>query len=349
MALIKKQWVVNTITIILLIILIISCYYLWKVGEHRAPLVDNNNRFKVFYPEKDFFSLALSGNTLWAGGVDGVYTIDTNTMESSIMFSKDSSLSFVRAVVCDKKGNVWFGHDKGLSYYNGKEIKHIKVSDNRQENTILALTEDSQGLIWAGTWGGALIFENGILKHKWTKAHGLLDDMVNVIFKDSYGGMWFGSYTAPKGGVSYFSKGTWQYFSIENGLIHNNVNAIFEDNSGDIWIGTGFHNRGAAQRFKNNAGAFKVEQTLSKENGLAGEKVRSLFEDTPGRIWIGSEYDGIAVLSNNKVTVLTKADGLSDNEVKYMLMDNDGKLWFATCRGITVINQKNLSEIFSGD
>ena len=77
--------------------------------------------------------------------------------------------------------------------------------------------------------------------------------------------------------------------------------------------------------------------TLTKENGLAGGKVRSLYEDRDGRLWFGSEYDGIAVYTDNRWQVITPNYGLAGWEVKEMVQDSDGVYWLGTEKGLSRI------------
>jgi ligand-binding sensor domain-containing protein len=65
-----------------------------------------------------------------------------------------------------------------------------------------AILQDQSGRLWAGTSGGAAICDG----ENWQALNatdGLADDMVNVMLEDRQGGIWFGSYVAPKGGISH--------------------------------------------------------------------------------------------------------------------------------------------------
>ena len=151
--------------------------------------------------------------------------------------------------------------------------------------------------------------------HAITSSDGLLTDMVNTMFQDSTGGMWFGSYVAPQGGISYLKDGKWQLFSTDNGLPHNDITSLIEDDSGNIWAGTGFLYRGGAVKFVSTENGWVIQQVLTKSDGLAGDKVRSIFQDKDGVMWFGSEYDGLARWQNGRWRVLTEKDGLPHYEV----------------------------------
>jgi ligand-binding sensor domain-containing protein len=195
-----------------------------------------------------------------------------------------------------------------------------------------------------GTWSGAVFFDTDF-RQVITSADGLADDMVNVMLRDTDGGMWFGSYTAPRGGISLQKDDQWQVFSTENGLPHNNVTSIIEDNAGNIRAGTGLLERGGGVKFSRTENSWRIEQVLTSDDGLAGNKVRSIFQDKDGVIWFGSEYDGLARLDNGTWRVLTEEDGLSNNEIMCMLQDSDGDLWMGTQDGITRVSYQALQDL----
>jgi ligand-binding sensor domain-containing protein len=171
-----------------------------------------------------------------------------------------------------------------------------------------------------------------------TSTDGLIDDMVNAIAEDRYGGLWFGSYVAPRGGVSVLRDGRWYRFALADGLPHANVTCFLATADGSMWVGTGFHDRGGAVRFDvPESGTPRIAETLSRADGLAGEKVRSLYQDEAGDIWFGSERDGIAVRTPSGFRVITSAEGMSDNEAKAVVAGRDDMLWLGTRSGITLV------------
>ena len=170
--------------------------------------------------------------------------------------------------------------------------------------------------------------------------------MVNVLFRDNQGGMWFGSYVAPRGGLSYLKDGKWQLFSSADGLPHDDITSIVQINSGDVWIGTGFLYRGGAARFGFAANGVAIRQVLTQKDGLAGGKVRSEFQDKDGVMWFGSEYDGLARWgTDGKWRVLTEKAGLPHYEVMAMLQDADGSLWMGTQNGVVRLNYAALQAL----
>jgi ligand-binding sensor domain-containing protein len=174
-----------------------------------------------------------------------------------------------------------------------------------------------------------------------TSKDGLLDDNVNAMAQDRDGGLWFGSYVAPRGGISVLRDGQWYRFALEDGLPHANVTCFLLAADGSMWAGTGFDNRGGAVHFDipSKGGQPRISGTLSKADGLAGDKVRALYQDGRGGIWFASELDGLAAPNGSGFRILTHAQGLSDNETKVMVPAADGTLWLGTRDGITYIRE----------
>jgi ligand-binding sensor domain-containing protein len=168
--------------------------------------------------------------------------------------------------------------------------------------------------------------------------------MINVIMEDSFGGMWFGSYVAPRGGIGILKDNKWQAFTTKDALLHANINAMIQLADKSVVVGGGLYTKGGGTRFIYETNGWIKKSNLTKKDGLAGEKIRSLFEDSQKRLWIGSEYDGLAVINGNKITKLTKKNGLSNDEVKVMKEDRENNIWIGTREGLVRITKGNIDE-----
>lgn len=321
------------------VILLLSLAIVSGSGCIDMPQNDGNLKsgWAVIRPPSDVESIVVSDNIIWAGGKEGVFGIDPNSGEVVVTTPFNQKLPYTQALLLDTAGRLWVGYNGGVAELNGSEHVFYTTQQGLPDNRVNALIQDNKGRIIAGTWSGMAIYEDGM----WQKpeySDGLIHEMVNVIMEDSRGGLWFGSYVAPNGGISYLNDGEWQYFTIENGLPHNDVNAIVEDSMGNVWVGTGLYNRGGAVKLVYNDSGWEVIDTFSKDDGLAGEKVRSLFEDMSGNMWFGSEYDGVAYFKDGGFTVMDEDDGLSSPEVKCFAQGDNGTLWMGTRNGITRIS-----------
>ena len=330
----------------ILVALVVLTLLTWYLNQNHAEMValqSAHSGFIVIDPPEEVSALAIQDDTVWAGGVDGLYRIDRHSYEVMTQTPEEISFQYTRAILVDRCERIWVGHDQGVSCLANGQWQTLTRKDGLPDNRVNTLAEDPSGLIWAGTWGGAVQIAppgDGAKSHirrTFTREDGLLSDMVNVILPDSLGGIWFGSYNS-RGGISYqAADGNWHSWTVADGLPHEYITAICQDQMQDVWVGTGLLSEGGAAVFHHVGGEWSLTRTMSKDDGLAGEKVRSIFQDKARRMWLGSEYDGVAIVDPDGVTILDRTSGLSDNEVKVMLEDQDGQLWLGTRYGVTVI------------
>ncbi len=295
--------------------------------------------FQIFLPTEDFCAMAYDGTTLWAGGASGLFRMDTMTLATEEV----GNYQYVRDLAFDQTG-LWVATDSGLFHLSGTQTDSYTSKDGLPDTRVLCIYPLGTGHFWLGTWGGAVEIvwtaDQGIqIKNCYTSQNGLLVDNVYVINQDSRGGLWFGSYVAPAGGVSLLSDDQWQYFTTQNGLPHANITAIINRRDQTVVVGGGLYKYGGATIFKPEADGFEVLANLTKEQGLVGEKVRSLFEDSQGRLWVGSEYDGLTIIDQKEFKVLNHQTGLSQNEVKVISEDGEGNFWIGSLNGLTRIER----------
>jgi len=305
--------------------------------------------WRIIRPPFEVSALAEQGKTIWAGGLEGLWAIDRTLAKEPEAVATESQTGYIHAMLAEREGSLWIGHEKGVTFRGrGREVIYTE-KDGLPAKRTHCLLRDLQGRIWAGTDRGAAVFDGTGRWSALTKAGGLLDNNVNVMREDPSGGLWFGSYVSPWGGVSLRkSDGSWQYFSAGNGLQHNNITSILDDGTGALWIGTGFLDQGGACRVVKEGEQWIIKEKLSKKDGLAGAKVRSLFRDDRGQIWYASESDGIAIRLKDRFRIIRKRDGLSDDEVKAFLRDSDGNLWLGTRDGITYISRDAVKSLVDG-
>jgi len=293
---------------------------------------------EIVRPPHEVRALALSGTTLFAGGRDGLFAVDTRTLRvTRPVPATHLPLGQVRGLALDADGTLWVAHETGLSALRGAGVRTYTRADGLPADRCTAVMRAGDGRLWVGTDRGAA-WMDGERFHAVTAKDGLVADDVNALGEDSRGGIWFGSYVAPRGGVSVLRDGAWRRFTTVDGLPHADVTCFLPDGDGGMWVGTGFNDRGGAARFETTPdGGLRIAETRGAKDGLAGEKVRALYRDPAGRVWFGSERDGLAVPGAAGYRVITTAEGLSDNEVKAFAKGSGGVLWLGTRSGITLV------------
>ncbi len=271
----------------------------------------------------------------------------------------------------DKKGNIWFGTEKGLVVHsNGEFIEYKgaeelvgsninKIIQDREDNiwfatdrngigkmtlgkfklsrlgvTVNALAEDADGRVWAGTDAGVFCYRNDELEtNKLTEfTKGLRIRHVEAT-KD--GKILASCYTAP-GQILYDGKNikTW---SMDEGLVGNKVRVAVEINPQEYYVGTTtglsiIHADGSINNIR-------------QAQGLETEYVMTIYKDSHGIIWIGTDGGGIYLMKNEEVFArITSSYGIAGNVIFKITQDADKNFWICTGSGLTRIEDFDASK-----
>lgn len=125
----------------------------------------------------------------------------------------------------------------GLSAIGRLSFTTFNDSDGLPQNTVSALTYDSQGYLWVATQDGAAYY-NG---RSWTVVNmprRAVSNYVNTLAALSDGSLWFGTDQA---GLSILKGTEWTTLDVSSGLPDNSVRAICEQpgrNGSTIWVGS---------------------------------------------------------------------------------------------------------------
>lgn len=162
---------------------------------------------------------------------------------------------------------------------------------------------------------------------------GLPQNTVNVIFQDSRGYMWFGTYD----GLSRFDG--YQFVNFKNdpgdpdSISNNIVVSIVEDQQGFLWIGTA---QNGVSRFDPTNGKFK--RFISKNDdfdSLSHAQVNTIHLDTQQRVWVGTDHglnlflpekQAFARFYNNPLDT----QSLPPGSIVDIVNDGKGNLWVAS-------------------
>ncbi|MCB9277069.1 MAG: response regulator [Lewinellaceae bacterium] len=212
----------------------------------------------------------------------------------------------VTCMLQDKYGFMWIGTRDGLNKYNGYEFRVFRHdagdSSSISSNTISALAEGHEGVLWAGTDGGGLnrfdpLTETFQLVPLSTESDSNLASLqVTCLVEDSKGGLWIG---ANRYGLFRLSAGRDTILSFRHdpdnpeSLGADNVTAVFEDARGVIWVGT----LGAGlSRWDERTGTFH-HYRYRPEGGpeLKEDFADVIFEDSQGVLWIGTWGLGLSI------------------------------------------------------
>ena len=231
-------------------------------------------------------SLVVDGRTgvLWVttDGA-GVYAFDANrgTIEN-YGYTGDPNLTtrFVRQVVVDGDGSVWFATPAGVFRFQASLWQSAVVGEaNDFVNHINDLLIARDGTVWAATAGGGVRRGVGADSGEtiYHAADGA-DDAAYTLAQDIGGAIWTGGDL----GLRRFTDQGWDAPIAQDKLPGSSVGVLLVDGR-RLWIGA---DRGLA--------VLDVPTlSLTHEKALAGISVESLTLDSLGRLWAGTLANGI--------------------------------------------------------
>jgi signal transduction histidine kinase/streptogramin lyase len=238
-----------------------------------------------------------------------------------------------RALLEDRKGNIWIGHDgKGVTKFDGKYFTNYLLPEGRNLNIIRSIAEDDSGNLWFGTYGAGLLKFDGSQYLQFSEKDGLSGDKIIALLCDSKGNLWVGS---EGGGLSKYDGRKFTHFSEREGLPSNKVFSLAEDSTGNIWVGTA---GGGVCKFDGSQFSY-----LTEHEGLSNNNVWSIREDHKGRYWFGTDNGLTLAIPRQDEFDLYRfgvEDGLksSDFNLKTVWEDDHHRIWWGTGKGLSYLD-----------
>lgn len=220
----------------------------------------------------------------------------------------------------DKKGNIWVatfggginmlpGGNDGNGFINANNT----VSDiqNKLYRRIRTLAVDNDGLVWAGTSDGIILFN-------------------------------YNAKTKKIGSTQL--KQTKNYNGNLGPLESYDIIQIAKAKDGRMWIAT---NSGGLSRAvqKDKDGGWMFE-TYSDKNGLPSSEIKSITFDNKGTVWFTTEQTICSFYpEKQQFAIFSSLDGIGDVSCSECAATqlNNGQLFFGTLDGYYLIDRKNFS------
>ena len=246
----------------------------------------------------------------------------------------------VDSIYEDVDGTLWLGTgSSGLLKLDRDRTRFVRYRGNPQDpegfgaGIVLALFEDREGSIWAGTRGGVTRFDRmpspfQTYQPKIGSSVGQDVELSASVFEDSHGVLWIGSQAVRnriEGKAERFS-----YYGDTGNygkLLDSAVRAIAEDRSGFLWFGT----YAGLNRINPQTRQIKAyHHNPADPQSLSNDNVPSLFVDHKGVLWVGT-MDGLASFdpATDRFRVY-RASGDGLNEYLAIAEDSPGTLWLGT-------------------
>jgi ligand-binding sensor domain-containing protein/serine phosphatase RsbU (regulator of sigma subunit) len=170
----------------------------------------------------------------------------------------------------------------------------------------------------------------------YTPKNGLASSIVNGIFQDSKGYLWFAT---QGGGVSRFNGRVFKTFTKAEGLIANEVTYVSEDRQKNIWFAT-------LEGVSKFDGVKFTNYTTA--DGLSENSVYFILADEKG-VWFATRGGGVCRFDGGKFSSFTMKDGLPSDIVYCISKDKKGSYWFGLENGIARYDGKKITSFSDVD
>lgn len=271
----------------------------------------------------------------------------------------------ILTVLAGRKRGMWLGTSRGL-FRLAPAGNHEPERLTGVAGPVVALHEDRDGTLWAGTWGKGLFRVNGPSVAGWCARDGLPDDFIRTLAEDSEGNLWMGM----RSGLGRWRETRLIPLGMPEGLASNYASTVAADPSGNLWLGTW---RGGLYRLKdgqlegqpvplptlyftvralafdrqgrqwigNWEGLFRFDghgyQRFASEPGSPCRRVSALLFDRAGGLWAGTSGNGLFHFPSGLPSEPVPAAILPGTEITALLEDSGGSIWVGTSGGLRKI------------
>ncbi len=276
-------------------------------------------------------------------GPDWGWTQPTEPSFKQLTVEDGLSNNWVKAILKDHSGYMWFGTFNGLNRYEGQQVKTFvsNTQNNLSDNFIQALAEDVTGNIWVGTFRGGLnLFDRKKesftpFYHLPADSNSISSNRVQALLASSDGQLWAGTDRGLD--VLNHKTGTFLHFrhspTDPHSLTSGMISCIFQDRDHRIWVGT----ENGLNLFLGESRGFK-QWIFQKDNlkGLPHPYVSAIYEDKYRNIWVGTWGGGLSKLDQASQTFrhfqhqTLHPNSLSNNAVLSVIGDQENLIFIAT-------------------
>lgn len=212
-----------------------------------------------------------------------------------------------------------------------------RVSDGLPEDTVQAIVESKEGVLWIGTTGGLTRFDGAHMEVP-AAVQPLLAQSIFTLTSSRDGSLWAGT---EGGGLLRIQSFGINVYSTREGITDGFVRKVIQDSRGYLWVGTD----DGLFRCKNPK-AHSAQFERVDEGSVAPIAVHSITEDHTGRVWVGGSRL-IAIDPDGAEHEFSLPGVYSQNRVKTLLETRDGRLWVGTVGGLQYLQNGQFHTVAS--
>lgn len=211
---------------------------------------------------------------------------------------------------------------------------------------VMAVAQDGEGFIWAGTQGGLSRYDGYRFKnylHREDDPGSLPGNVIADLATDGGGRLWIATFT---GEVARYDPATDQFHNYPEAAGQRpraGIVALISDGGMGVWVGT----NSGLEHIDGVSGAItRYEHQENDAASLPNNRINSLALGHDGDLWVGT-YQGLARLQSGRthfdMVPITDMQGHPVTDVCSGLTETaDGQIWFATM-------QSQIGHVLPGD
>ena len=245
---------------------------------------------------------------LWMGGLgDALYSLADGKLTRHAVRDGLSDVN-VNAIVGARDGSVWIATRAGLNRFAQGRFEVSRQLPVSAE--VVALHEDRQGFLWAGTSAGKAYRLRAGSSEAVLRLEGHAEDGVLCLTEDREGSIWIGT----TDGLARLRPGKFMTYTRREGLAGDRAAGIIEGRDGTIWV---FSDGGGISTIRGD-----VIRRVTERDGLASNYGGPLYEARDGSIWAGTA-NGLSCIQGDRVRSYSRGL-LARRFVSAMVEDESG-------------------------
>jgi len=280
-------------------------------------------------PGIESFALAPDGS-LWVGIMKagrglGLGRLIGGAFKPFVTPTFDGSEVPVNDMIFDRDGNLWVASEsEGVFRIKGNVVEHYGHTDGLSDDSVDAVFEDREGIVWALGISGVDSFRDPQVA-TFSSLEGVgKGEAASGVLASKDGTIWVNSFES----LNHLVHGSTTSFRAGHELPGNRVTSMLEDRAGNLWVGVD------DELYLFKAGRFlRLPQWKHQPLGL----VIGITEDKDGNIWAECGGDPRKLVRIRDFQVREEFSASQIPPGNTLAPDPHGGIWISTRKGYIVL------------